>query len=310
MTSIYDFDKLAKLLNSLYLLTGRKITLKDSDFNNVITSNTACEFCRLIQSTPFGYEKCLACDTEALAYAKRQNKAYLYRCHAGLMEAAVPVMEKGRLLAYLMYGQVLDEAPLEEQWARIKRQCAWHEDLPALRVAFYRLDQLEQKTLQAYADVLSVCASYIWLHEYVKQSEPTESQMIASYIDKNYTRPLTLGVISTELGIGKTKLCETARNSFSCSVQQLIRQRRVEAAKELMAEGDLPISQIAEAVGIGDSNYFVKVFKAATGYTPLRYKKLLQSAARDAGPEAATRGERPNNLYEMEKGEESHGNDL
>ena len=53
MTSIYDFDKLAKLLNSLYLLTGRKITLKDSDFNNVITSNTACEFCRLIQSTPF-----------------------------------------------------------------------------------------------------------------------------------------------------------------------------------------------------------------------------------------------------------------
>ena len=99
MTSIYDFDKLAKLLNSLYLLTGRKITLKDSDFNNVITSNTACEFCRLIQSTPFGYEKCLACDTEALAYAKRQNKAYLYRCHAGLMEAAVPVMEKGRLLA-------------------------------------------------------------------------------------------------------------------------------------------------------------------------------------------------------------------
>ena len=200
MTSIYDFDKLAKLLNSLYLLTGRKITLKDSDFNNVITSNTACEFCRLIQSTPFGYEKCLACDTEALAYAKRQNKAYLYRCHAGLMEAAVPVMEKGRLLAYLMYGQVLDESPLEEQWARIKRQCAWHEDLPALRVAFYRLDQLEQKTLQAYADVLSVCASYIWLHEYVKQSEPTESQMIASYIDKNYTRPLTLGVISTELG--------------------------------------------------------------------------------------------------------------
>ena len=130
MTSIYDFDKLAKLLNSLYLLTGRKITLKDSDFNNVITSNTACEFCRLIQSTPFGYEKCLACDTEALAYAKRQNKAYLYRCHAGLMEAAVPVMEKGRLLAYLMYGQVLDESPLEEQWARIKRQCAWHEDLP------------------------------------------------------------------------------------------------------------------------------------------------------------------------------------
>lgn len=54
-----------------------------------------------------------------------------------------------------------------------------------------------------------------------------------------------------------------------------------------MAEGDLPISQIAEAVGIGDSNYFVKVFKSATGYTPLRYKKKLQRSGRETAPDTA-----------------------
>ncbi len=287
MGSIYDFDKLAKLLNSLYLITGRKITLKGSDFNDVITSNTACAFCKLIQSTSYGYEKCIECDTRALRYAREQNQAYLYRCHAGLMEAAIPVMEEGRLLAYLMYGQVLDESPLDEQWARIERQCRWHNDLPALKRAFYRLDQLGQNTLWAYADVLSACASYIWLHEYVKQSELTDAQLLSAYVDKNYARPLTLSTISTELGIGKTKLCQTARGSFACSVQQLIRRRRIEAAKILMAEGDLPISQIAEAVGIGDSNYFVKVFKSATGYTPLRYKKKLQRSGRETAPDTA-----------------------
>ncbi len=274
MKSIYDFEKLAELLKSLYLITGRKITLKSSDFNDVITSNNPCEFCRVIQSAPQGFEKCLACDTKALLFAHKQNKAYLYRCHAGLMEAAIPVMEKGHLQAYLMYGQILDDSPLDKQWKEIERRCQWHSDLTRLKEAFYKLDQLSMKTLLAYADVLSACASYIWLHEYVRQSELTESQLLSSYIEENYMKPLTLGVISTELGIGKTKLCETARNSFSCSVQQLIRKQRVEAAIKLMSTDNLPISAIAEAVGIADSNYFVKVFKTCTGFTPLHYKKL------------------------------------
>lgn len=276
MVPVYDFDKLKELLNSLYLLTGRKISLMDCNFNNVISSKKPCEFCRLIQNTTYGFEKCLACDTQALTYAREKNRVHVYRCHAGLVEAAVPIMEKGQLLAYLMYGQVLDESPLEEQWDRIQRQCSWYQDMGALRGAFYQLDQLEKKTLRAYADVLSACASYIWLHEYVKKDDLTEGQQIYAYIEKNYTRPLTLSTISTDLGMGKTKLCGVTRENFGCSVQQLIRRRRVEAAKELMAAGDLPISRIAETVGIGDSNYFVKIFKAATGYTPLRYKKMLQ----------------------------------
>lgn len=276
MKSIYDFDKLAELLKSLYLITGRKITLKSSDFNDVITSNTPCDFCKLIQSAPEGYEKCFACDTKALLFARKQNRAYLYRCHAGLVEAAIPVMEKGHLLAYLMYGQLLDDSPLEKQWKDIERRCQWHSDLPGLKEAFYKLDHLSMKTLLAYADVLSACASYIWLHEYVRQSELTEAQLLSAYIEKNYSRPLTLGAISTELGIGKTKLCETARKTFSCSVQQLIRRKRMEAAIKLMTTSNMPISSIAEAVGIADSNYFVKVFKTFTGFTPLHYKKMMQ----------------------------------
>ena len=282
MMPAYDFDKLEKLLNSLYLITDHKITLKSCDFNDVITSNSATEFCRLIQSTAYGHEKCIACNTRALIHARHRNGAYLYRCHAGLVDAAIPVTAGGRLLAYLMYGQVLDESPLDDQWMYIERQCSWYSDLYALRDAFDRLNHLDQKILWAYADILSACASYIGLQEYVKQTELSEAQLLASYSEENYAKELTLGIISTELGIGKTKLCETARKNFDCSIQQLIRQRRVEAAKALMTTGNMSIREIAEAVGISDSNYFVKVFKGATGYTPLRYKRMIQKSAGSA----------------------------
>lgn len=280
MALIFNFDKLGELLNSLYLITNRKITLKDDRFNDVITSNTACDFCKLIQSTTFGLNLCQQCDIQALTCVKEKNRLHIYRCHAGLIEVAVPVMEKGHLLAYLMYGQVLDDSSLAEQWAIVEQRCKWHDNLPALHDAFLKLDQLETATLLAYADVLSACASFIWLREYVKQAELSEPQLILSYIDKNHMRPLTLQTISSELGIGRTKLCETVRKAFSCSIHDLILLRRIDGAKKLLTTSNLTIGQIAEAVGITDCSYFVKVFKNSTGYTPSKYRKL---AGKDLG---------------------------
>ncbi len=273
MALIFNFEKLGELLNSLYLITNRKITLKDDNFNDVITSNTACEFCKLIQSMPHGLTLCQQCDMRALTHVREKNRLHIYRCHAGLIEVAVPVMEKGQLLAYLMYGQVLDDSSLEEQWTIVAQRCKWHDNLSALHDAFHKLDQLERSTLLAYADVLSACASFIWLREYVKQTELDEPQLILSYIDKNHMRPLTLRTISSELGIGRTKLCETARKAFSCSIHDLILLRRIDSAKKLLTTSDLTIGQIAESVGMNDCSYFVKVFKTATGYTPSKYRK-------------------------------------
>lgn len=273
MESIYNFDALKQLLNSFYLITGRKITLKSEGFGDVITSSNACGFCRQIQSTTFGYQKCIACDSKALTHARQENKAYLYRCHAGLMEVAVPVMEKGELIAYLMYGQVLDESSMQEQWARIEKQCAWHSDIPSLKREFMKLDCLPQKKLRAYADILSACAAYIWLNKYVQQSEQTDAQRLKTYIDENYARRLTLNGVAADLRIGKTKLCELARQEHGCSVQQLIRQKRIRVATRLLESTNLSVGQISESVGFIDCNYFVKIFKADTGSTPLHYRK-------------------------------------
>lgn len=277
MALIFNFDKLEELLNSLYLITNRKITLKDDSFLDVITSHAACDFCKIIQSTPHGLHLCQQCDIQALTHMKEKNHLHVYRCHAGLIEVAVPVMEKGHLLAYLMYGQVLDDSSLEEQWAFVEKQCQWHNNLSMLKEAFYKLDQLNQETLLAYADVLSACASFIWLHEYVQQTELSDAQLILSYVDQNYMRPLTLKMVSNELGIGRTKLCETVRKAFSHSLHDLILLRRIDRGKKLLTTTNLTIGQIAEAVGIADSSYFVKVFKNQTGYTPLKYRKLADN---------------------------------
>ena len=52
-----------------------------------------------------------------------------------------------------------------------------------------------------------------------------------------------------------------------------VREERLKAAKKLLRNGESPVWAVAEAVGIKDSNYFVRLFKKREGVTPLQYRK-------------------------------------
>lgn len=54
---------------------------------------------------------------------------------------------------------------------------------------------------------------------------------------------------------------------------ELLLQERIQAAKSLLSGTDLRISEISRQVGIGDYNYFSKIFKRETGRSPREYRR-------------------------------------
>ena len=50
-------------------------------------------------------------------------------------------------------------------------------------------------------------------------------------------------------------------------------KKRIAKAKQLLAETDLPITEIAAQSGIGDYTYFFKLMKKYTGKTPSQVRK-------------------------------------
>jgi len=61
---------------------------------------------------------------------------------------------------------------------------------------------------------------------------------------------------------------ETGRN-FSQKLTQL----RLQKARELLTRAELPIKDVSAAAGYVDPNYFSKIFKKSTGFTPSEYKR-------------------------------------
>lgn len=98
---------------------------------------------------------------------------------------------------------------------------------------------------------------------------------IMQYLQSNFSERITLDDIG-RLTFFSPNYCENVfKRETGRSVIDYLLQIRMEAAKRLLSEGSFALGAVAEAVGFDDYNYFSRVFKKRTGYTPTEYKKLI-----------------------------------
>lgn len=274
MNVLFDYERLLPLISSLYTLSGIRADLYDVKFSEICSSDEQAPFCALINACPEGHERCVGCDREAMKQAG-VDRPWFYRCHAGICEAILPISRGSRPIAYLFYGQYLDDTDLEEQWERTKKTLDWYPgDLEELHRAFRQFQCYPAEKISAYSEILGALAGYIQLEGLIQSSEQTDLQRLEAYLDQHYTEKLSLDSVAAQLHIGRTKLCALARElSGGSTLSKMITSRRIAAAKDLLRQGDAPVSAVAEAVGISDYNYFTKVFRTATGMTPTDYRR-------------------------------------
>lgn len=269
-----QLHNLAALLQHLHQLTGLKFSLHDANAREIYTASCQSAFCTQLKRAEGAYARCVACDREMIAKACRAGEGLQrYRCHAGLIEVAVPVMEGGRHVATVLFGQLLDQTPLELQWKKTRALCRWHPAVDTLRAAFYDLRVISPAELDSCAQIVHACVSEARLQGAPMASANTDGERLVAYIDRYYATPLTLDALCQALSMGKTKLCAVAMRESGMTVSRLVASRRVAVACEMLENTDRSVQQIAEAVGIPDYNYFSKVFKAVRGQTPTAYRR-------------------------------------
>ena len=80
--------------------------------------------------------------------------------------------------------------------------------------------------------------------------------------------------IAEELGITGKHLGKIFKAATGISISQALTNKRLEEAEKLLREGELPIREVAVAVGYTDdnSNYFSTLFKKKYGRTPTDYR--------------------------------------
>lgn len=109
------------------------------------------------------------------------------------------------------------------------------------------------------------------LHEH--SGEHTLAEAIR-YIEKNYQKELRLTDVADFVHLNPQYLSRLLKKDLGTTFTDYLTKLRIEKAKRLLLETNMPIYRIAVELGFSDAAYFSKVFLKSEGKSPFEFKKV------------------------------------
>lgn len=141
-----------------------------------------------------------------------------------------------------------------------------------------KLDEVLKRLLRTFEKERAIAEEPMEQEEEKEATEVGQSVLdrIVGEIQKSYTDNITLTEFSEKYGISIGHLSSLLKAELGLSFSEYLAAKRVQKAKELLADETLSLDEIADHVGYHDYFYFIKVFKKVTGISPSKYRKMLQ----------------------------------
>lgn len=133
----------------------------------------------------------------------------------------------------------------------------------------FSADNLRQSITLALASAARDIAARL----HASQSANSLVSRAVHYIDEHYCEPdLSLDTVAAAVYASPAYLSSLFRQNIGMSFVDYIHDRRIEAAKKLLAAPELTLDEIAERLGYSNVKYFSRVFKKAAGLPPSQYR--------------------------------------
>lgn len=108
-----------------------------------------------------------------------------------------------------------------------------------------------------------------------KNVEDTFTQIIKTFLENKINQPLTLSDICKRFSVSKSYICELFKKETGQSIIDYFIELKINKAKQLIRQGELNFTQIAEALGYKSIHHFSRSFKSKTGVSPGTYEKSI-----------------------------------
>ena len=269
-----SMDDLKNVLRDFYNVTKFLVVLYDSDRNIIYAyPEHMCKFCEAVRTNNTLAEKCFACDNIGFDICDKTRKPYIYKCHMSVIEAIAPIYANEVNMGYLMFGQIL-ENDYKEVYEKAKAVSqAYNVELTDDIIS--EMTVADMLYINSAVNMMTMCASYLYTNEIIRNNPDIFVYQLKNYIRAHLHTDISIKTICKNFYISQTKLYKISRDNFNMGISDYIRLERIKKAKKLIVNTNDSISQIASAVGIKDTNYFIRIFKQAEGVTPLQYRKSM-----------------------------------
>lgn len=273
-----------------------------------ITKHSRCTgLCKVVRAHPEYSSICEKCDSRGGLEAARLGQPYIYLCHMGIVDFAIPITVNGQYLGAVMGGQVLVETEEEKECLeKITSATTNISDIIStwdLADLYDRLPVMKLSKIKSIATMIYTICNYIVeealikinmsddqlnneTHNYTPCNQPDDNERnefkscdnniilhpALEYIEKHYARNITLDNMASLCNISSSYFSKLFNRVIQDNFANYINKIRIKHAKEKLRKTNEPITNIALDSGFEDSGYFLKVFKKLEGVTPSAYR--------------------------------------
>ena len=111
--------------------------------------------------------------------------------------------------------------------------------------------------------------------EYNTEHNASRVDKVISFINKNYTRQITLDEIASFASMNATAFCRFFKKETGKTFTKYIFDMRIGYACKLLLMNEMSISQIGGVCGFETISHFNKIFRKVSGYSPTEYRKTM-----------------------------------
>ena len=98
-----------------------------------------------------------------------------------------------------------------------------------------------------------------------------EKEMV-SYIQQNFTGKILLKEFGKQFHLSEKYISRYFKEHFHITISQYVTYLRLEHAKQLLQDTDIPVTEVAMQSGYQNVSYFIRSFKKTYGMSPLKYR--------------------------------------
>ncbi len=100
---------------------------------------------------------------------------------------------------------------------------------------------------------------------------------VIDYIERNLRRGISLEDVANHVNISTYYLSKIFKKEMGVNFITYVTDRKMDLAKEMLANTDIPVLNIALDLAYNEANYFSKAFKKKTGLTPSEYREKYKN---------------------------------
>lgn len=103
-----------------------------------------------------------------------------------------------------------------------------------------------------------------------------QAARVRDYIEAHLARDLTLEELAGLVQLSTAHFCRAFAQTFGMPPHRYHLTRRIERAKDLLLQEELPVTEIALSLGFGGSSQFARAFRRVAGVTATDFRRATQ----------------------------------